>query len=73
MGCYPTETTSIQTRHSRRLVSANRIRPKSAVIIAARCHESVFSQLAIEQLANRFGQFMLGFAKVKARQVTIGV
>jgi hypothetical protein len=40
------------------MVSANRIRPKSAVIIAARCHESVFSQLAIEQLANLFGQFI---------------
>ena len=54
MGCYPTETTSIQTRHSRRLVSANRIRPKSA----ARYHESIFFQLAIEQRANLFGQFI---------------
>jgi hypothetical protein len=72
MGCYPTESILIQTRHSRRLVSASRIRPKSTVIIAARSRKHFF-QLAIEQLANRFGQFMLGFAKVKARQVTIGV
>jgi hypothetical protein len=58
MGCYPTETTSIQTRHSRRLVSANRIRPKGTVIIAARYHESIFFQLAIEQLANLFAQLI---------------
>ena len=57
MGCYPTETILIQTRHSRRLVSASRIRPKSAVIIAARLRKHFF-QLAIEQLANRFGRFI---------------
>jgi hypothetical protein len=57
MGCYPTETILIQTRHSRRLVSANRIRPKSSVIITARSRKRFF-QLAIEQLANLFGQFI---------------
>jgi hypothetical protein len=57
MGCYPTETILIQTCHSRRLVSANRICPKSTVIIAARSRKHFF-QLAIEQLANLFGQFI---------------
>jgi hypothetical protein len=37
---------------------------ESIVIIAARSRKHFF-QLAIEQLANLFGQFMLGFAKVK--------
>jgi len=66
MGCYPTETILIEARHSRRLVSTNRIRPNSTVIIAAKSR-SVLFQLAIEQPANHFGQFMLGFAKMKAR------
>src|ERR1039458_8914653 len=42
MGSYPTETILIQTRPSRRLVSANRIRPKSTVIIAARSQKLFF-------------------------------
>jgi len=57
MGCYPTETILIQTRHSRRLVSASRIRPKSTAITTARSRKH-FSQLAIEQRANLFGQFI---------------
>jgi hypothetical protein len=56
MGCYPTETILIQTRHSRRLVSADRILPKSTVRIAE--ITQVFIQLAIEQLANLFGRFI---------------
>jgi hypothetical protein len=57
MGCYPTETILIQTRHSRRLVSASRVRPKSTVIFAARSRKHFF-QFAIEQLANLFRQFI---------------
>ena len=57
MGCYPTETILIQTRHSRRLVSASRILPKSTVIAAAKLRKHFF-QLAIEQLANLFGRFI---------------
>ncbi|MGD0208510.1 MAG: hypothetical protein ABSC89_12985 [Verrucomicrobiota bacterium] len=70
---YTTETILIQTRHSRHLVSASRIRPKSAVIIAARYHESVFSQLAIEQLANLFGQFVLVSFLLAVNVPTMGI
>jgi len=73
MGCNPTGTFLIQTRHSRRLVSANRIRPKSTVISAARSRESVFSQLAIKQLVNLFGQFIPVSFTLAVNVPTVGI
>lgn len=72
MGSYPTETILIQTRPSRRLVSANRIRPKSTVIIAARSRKRFF-QLAIEQLANLFGQFIPVAFPLAVNVPTVGI